>query len=238
MDEAVGSVDIVASAPVIAHARIANVGSAVGTFGQAVPGLPAEWAVGDEVVPGLNPNAATFYLFEARQDTGFRTNLGIASIVATPLVVEVRAMLGEQAIGTPLTLTLAPFSHTQVNRVLNEMGVTRASTACASRSRPRPAPAAASSRTSRGSTTAAATRSSCSASASPRCPERAVSGDAGPHATDRDAVDLDPVERGRLEPDQDHLDLSFPSRPPEVEAVRVIADLDRQSSCPRSGGSR
>ncbi len=123
MDEAVGSVDIVASAPVIAHARIANVGSAVGTFGQAVPGLPAEWAVGDEVVPGLNPNAATFYLFEARQDTGFRTNLGIASIVATPLVVEVRAMLGEQAIGTPLSLTLAPFSHTQVNRVLNEMGV-------------------------------------------------------------------------------------------------------------------
>lgn len=123
LDEAVGSVDIVASAPVIAHARIANVGSDVGTFGQAVPGLPADWAVGDDVVPGLNPNAALYYLFEARQDAGFRTNLGIASIVATPLAVEVRAMLGEQTVGTPLTLTLEPFSHTQVNRVLNEMGV-------------------------------------------------------------------------------------------------------------------
>jgi|GEM_PF-4121570 len=123
LDEAVGSVDIVASAPVIAHARIANVGSDVGTFGQAVPGLPASWAVGDDVVPGLNPNAARFYLFEARQDAGFRTNLGIASVVATPLTVEVRAMLGEQTVGAPLTLTLEPFSHTQVNRVLGEMGV-------------------------------------------------------------------------------------------------------------------
>jgi hypothetical protein len=32
-------------------------------------------------------------------------------------------MLGEQTVGTPLTLTLEPFSHTQVNRVLAEMGV-------------------------------------------------------------------------------------------------------------------
>ena len=123
LDEAVGSVDVVASAPVIAHARIANVGSEIGTFGQAVPGLPASWAVGDEEVPGFNPNGDRLYLFEARQDTGFRTNLGIASVVATPLTVEVRAMLGEQTVGTPLTLTLEPFSHTQVNRVLGEMGV-------------------------------------------------------------------------------------------------------------------
>jgi hypothetical protein len=123
LEEAVGSVDVVASAPVIAHARIANVGSDIGTFGQAVPGLPASWAVGDEDVPGFNPNGDRLYLFEARQDAGFRTNLGIASVVATPLTVEVRAMLGEQTVGTPLTLTLEPFSHTQVNRVLGEMGV-------------------------------------------------------------------------------------------------------------------
>ena len=123
LEEAVGSVDIVASAPVIAHARIANVGSDIGTFGQAVPGLPASWAIGDEEVPGLNPNSDRLYLFEARQDAGFRTNLGVASVDATPMVVEVRAMLGEQAVGTPLALALEPYSHTQVNRVLVEMGV-------------------------------------------------------------------------------------------------------------------
>jgi hypothetical protein len=123
LDEAVGSVDIVASAPVIAHARIANVGSDIGTFGQAVPGLPASWAVGDDDVPRLNPNGDRLYRFEGRQDAGFRTNLGIANVVATPLTVEVQAMLGEQTVGTPLTLTLEPFSHTQVNRVLAEMGV-------------------------------------------------------------------------------------------------------------------
>jgi hypothetical protein len=123
LDEAVGSVDIVASAPIIAHARIANFGSDVGTFGQAVPGLPASWAVADEELPGLNPNGGLVYLFEAVQDEAFRTNLGIASVVAAPLVVEVTARAGGQSVGTPLTLTLPPFSHTQVNRVLNEMGV-------------------------------------------------------------------------------------------------------------------
>jgi hypothetical protein len=54
---------------------------------------------------------------------GLDEAVGSVDIVATPLVVEVRAMLGEQTVGTPLTLNLAPFSHTQVNRVLNEMGV-------------------------------------------------------------------------------------------------------------------
>jgi hypothetical protein len=63
------------------------------------------------------------YLFEAQQDELFRTNLGIASITATPLVVEVTARVGSQPVGTPLMLNLLPFSHTQVNRVLSEMGV-------------------------------------------------------------------------------------------------------------------
>ena len=123
LDQAVGSVDIVASAPVIAHARIANYGSDLGTFGQSVPAVPVDWAVGWEEVPGLNPRGGLLYLFEAQQDEGFRSNLGIASVVATPLAVEVTARIGDQPVGTPLVLELQPFSHTQVNRVLTEMGV-------------------------------------------------------------------------------------------------------------------
>lgn len=123
LDQAVGSVDVVAAAPVIAHARIANAGSDVGTFGQSVPGVPARWAVGREEVPGLDPNAGLVYLFQAEQTADFRTNLGVASIAATPLVVEVTARSGGEVVGTPLPLTLAPYSHTQVNRVLDALGV-------------------------------------------------------------------------------------------------------------------
>lgn len=123
LEMAVGSVDIVASAPVIAHARIANLGSDEGTYGQAVPAVPASWAVGDDDLPGFNPNVAVVYLFEVQEDTVFRSNLGISSIVATPLSLTVAARVGGDPIGSPLELVLDPFSHTQVNRVLDTMGV-------------------------------------------------------------------------------------------------------------------
>ena len=123
MDEAVGSVDIIASAPVIAHARIANLGSDAGTFGQAVPAIPGSWAVGDDDVPGVNPNADLVYLFEAQEDAVFRSNLGVASVAATPLSLSVIARVGSDPVGSSLELILDPFSHTQVNRVLAEMGV-------------------------------------------------------------------------------------------------------------------
>jgi hypothetical protein len=130
LDEAVGSVDIVASAPVIAHARIANVGSDVGTFGQAVPGLPAAWAVGDDEVPA-STQAATFYLFEARR-TGFRP---------TSASLHRRYAAGRRGGGDarradrrpPLTLTFA-LPSLLVEQVLGEMGL-----ASIVRSRQRPA---------------------------------------------------------------------------------------------------
>ncbi len=123
LETAVGSVDIVASAPLIAHARIANLGSDTGTYGQAVPAVPARWAVGDDDLPGINPNADVVYLFEVQEDAEFRSNLGISSIVATPLSLTVVAKVGGDPIGSPLELQLDPFSHTQINRVLDAMGV-------------------------------------------------------------------------------------------------------------------
>ncbi len=123
MDQAVGSVDIIAAVPVIAHARIANLGSDAGTFGQAVPAIPASWAVGDDDLPGANPNADLVYLFEVQEDAVFRSNLGVASVAATPLSLSVIARVGSDPVGSPLELILDPFSHTQVNRVLAEMGV-------------------------------------------------------------------------------------------------------------------
>ena len=126
LSDDVGSVDIVSSEPVFAHARIANFGGVAGSYGQAVPAVPVEWALGEDNIPGTNPNADVATLFECREDTDFRCNLGIASVANVPLTVIVTAWNGPDAIGTPLSLDLDPFSHTQVNRVLQDMGVSAA----------------------------------------------------------------------------------------------------------------
>lgn len=118
-----GSLDIVASEPVFAHARIANDGGASGSYGQAVPAVPAGWGLGNDDVPGANPEAGVATLFECREDGEFRCNLGVASVANLPLTVDVTAWDGPDAVGTPLTLELEPFSHTQVNRILQAMGI-------------------------------------------------------------------------------------------------------------------
>lgn len=120
--EDVGSVDIVSSEPVFAHVRIANYGGGAGSFGQSAMAVPVVWALGDDDVPGTNPDADVANLFECRENSGFRCNLGIASVANVPVTVTVTAWHGPNAVGTPLSLVLQPFSHTQVNRVLDEMG--------------------------------------------------------------------------------------------------------------------
>ena len=118
-----GSVDIISSEPVFAHARIANFGGPAGSYGQLVPAVPGSWALGEDDVPGPNPDADVATLFECREDADFRCNLGIASVANVPLAITVSGWIGSDAIGSPLSLLLDPFSHTQVNRVLQEMGV-------------------------------------------------------------------------------------------------------------------
>jgi hypothetical protein len=118
-----GSVDLLALAPIMAHARIANVGAADGSYGQLVPALPVGWAVADDNPPGTNPNGDTLHILLAREDSEWRTNLGVASISATPLTVVVTAMVGTGAVGNQLNLQLPPFSHTQINQVLEQMEV-------------------------------------------------------------------------------------------------------------------
>jgi hypothetical protein len=122
LDDA-GSVDIVSSEPVFAHVRIANYGGDAGSFGQSAPAVPVSWALAGDDVPGTNPAAGVANLFECREDSDFRSNLGIASVANVPLTIAVTAWIGPDAVGTPLTLDLAPFSHTQVNRVLQAMGI-------------------------------------------------------------------------------------------------------------------
>jgi hypothetical protein len=118
-----GSLDIISSEPVFAHARIANDGGAAGSFGQSAPAVPAAWALGRDDVPGTNPDAGTATLFECREDADFRCNLGVASVANLPLIVDVTAWSGADPVGTPLTLDIEPFSHIQVNRILQTMGV-------------------------------------------------------------------------------------------------------------------
>ena len=119
----VGSVDIVSSEPIFSHARIANYGGVAGSYGQSAPAVPVAWALGEDDVPGTNPDADIATLFECREDADFRCNLGIASVANVPLTVAVTAWIGPDAVGTPLALDLDPFSHTQVNRVLQAMGI-------------------------------------------------------------------------------------------------------------------
>ncbi len=123
LDDVTGSLDLVASAPILAHARIANIGGGQGSFGQHVPAVPAEWAVGDDGEPGLAPNADVVQLFEVREDTAWRSNLGVVNVAAVPLEVEVRALTGTVVVGSTLALQLPPFAHTQVTRVLDLIGV-------------------------------------------------------------------------------------------------------------------
>lgn len=121
--EDVGSVDVLATEPVIAHARIANYGGSAGSYGQAVPAVPGSWALGEDPVPGTDPDAAVARLFECREGVEFRCNLGIASVDSAPVTVEVSAWSGPDPVGTPLVVELAPFSHTQINRVLQQIGI-------------------------------------------------------------------------------------------------------------------
>ncbi len=123
LEQDVGAVDIVASQPILAHARIANIGSEVGSFGQIVPALPSSWAVGVEDTPYVNPNARVVSVFEIRDDEEFRTNLGVVNTSGVPLTVTVQAIAAEGAVGVPLELRLEPFSHVQVNHVLQELGI-------------------------------------------------------------------------------------------------------------------
>ena len=121
-----GSLDIVSSVPVFAHARIANYGGASGSYGQSAPAVPAAWALGNDDIPGADPDADVATLFECRENADSRCNLGIASTANTPIAVQVTAWSGPDAVGTPLTLELDPFSHIQVNRVLQTMGAAAA----------------------------------------------------------------------------------------------------------------
>ena len=123
LEEDAGSVDILSSEAIFAHARIANFGGAAGSYGQAAPAVPVEWALGEDDNPGTNPDADVATLFECREDADYRCNLGIASVANVPLNVTVRAWDGTDAVGTPLSLELDAFSHTQVNRVLRTMGI-------------------------------------------------------------------------------------------------------------------
>ena len=118
-EAALGSVDLIASENIIAHSYITNTGSAVGTFGQKVPAVPADWGLGDDEAPGLDPNADIAYLFSLVENDGFRTNLGICNVSGVVLEVDLSAFDGTSPVGNPIRLTLPPFSHQQINRVLH-----------------------------------------------------------------------------------------------------------------------
>jgi hypothetical protein len=117
-EAALGSVDLIASEPIIAHSNITNTGSSTGTYGQKVPAVPANWALGDDEAPGLEPNADIAYLFALVENDSYRTNAGICNVSGVVLEVDLEAFDGTSPVGNPLRLAVPPFSHVQVNRIL------------------------------------------------------------------------------------------------------------------------
>jgi hypothetical protein len=123
LEEGIGSVDILASVPVLAHARIANYGGDAGSYGQHVPAVPARWALGDDDAPGLNPNGDIVYLFDARENEEWRTNLGLVNVTGVPLTLRVTAYSGSTQVGQARQYALFPYSHTQVLHILDDLQV-------------------------------------------------------------------------------------------------------------------
>ncbi len=123
-----GALDILASSPVIAHARVSTPAAGGGTYGQLVPAVPARWAVGDDDASGVNPASDTLYLFALAEGPAFRTNLGVVNVSGVPLALELRATAAGDAPGEPVRLELEPFSHTQVNQVLLALGLAAGAT--------------------------------------------------------------------------------------------------------------
>ncbi len=117
-EAALGSVDLIASENIIAHSYITNSGGVVGTYGQKVPAVPADWALGDDEAPGLEPNADIAYLFALVENDDFRTNVGICNVSGVVLEVDLSAFDGTSPVGDPIRLTLPPFSPRQINRIL------------------------------------------------------------------------------------------------------------------------
>jgi hypothetical protein len=123
VDQGTGSVDLVASDPILAHARVATTTASGGSYGQKVPAVPAGWAAGEDDAPGLDPNVDLLYLFEVREDERWRTNVGLANVTGVPLEVEVQAYGPLGATGGPLLVNVPPFSHTQITRILTVMNL-------------------------------------------------------------------------------------------------------------------
>jgi len=122
IENAVGSVDLISSQRIIAHATISNLGGG-GTFGQGVPAVPAEWGLGDDEAPGLEPNADIAYLFSIVENDEFRTNVGVSNLAGVTLEVDLEAFDGTSPVGAPIRLIIPPYSHIQVNRVLDVLGI-------------------------------------------------------------------------------------------------------------------
>ncbi len=120
-EAAIGSVDLIASELIIAHANISNIGGDGGSYGQKVPAVPAAWGLGDDEAPGLEPNADIAYLFAVVENDFFRTNAGVCNLSGFALEVDVAAFDGTSPVGNIIRLALPPFSHVQVNQVLNAL---------------------------------------------------------------------------------------------------------------------
>jgi len=123
IDEAMGSVDIVASAPLMVHGRIFNTGASEGSYGQLVPALPVEWAIGDESQNGLNAKADSAVVFGIVEDEHFRTNLGISNVSGSPLDISITPLEGTRVLADSLAIFIPPYSHRQVSRILDVFGL-------------------------------------------------------------------------------------------------------------------
>jgi len=110
--EGAGVISIESSGRILAKARTYNLAPGGGSFGQALPGL--------QTTDGISSNG---WIMGLRENTDFRSNLGLVNIGSSDARVRIRLFDGAgDTVGNELESTVPARGWVQINRVLVEAG--------------------------------------------------------------------------------------------------------------------
>jgi hypothetical protein len=113
LSKSAGALIVSSSQPLLATSRTST-GSSAGTLGQFVPGLPESAAL----TAGQESR-----LIQLSENAGYRTNVGFASVSATPISATITLYRASGELLGKLPVTLPPFGSAQVTKILPKIGV-------------------------------------------------------------------------------------------------------------------
>jgi len=113
LSKSAGALIVSSSQPLLATSRTST-GSSAGTLGQFVPGLPESAAL----TAGQESR-----LIQLSENAGYRTNVGFASVSATPISATITLYRASGELLGKLPVTLPRFGSAQVTKILPKIGV-------------------------------------------------------------------------------------------------------------------